>query len=175
MTKNKLIHIKQVINYNKTKMQATLEDWDVCPFDLDEIQYQRDNDLAFQDYVNTLDNNRSKDWYQYESCFSYHITDDMIEKYVEYCRRPENKKIISELQEDSYKITQKIEEVEEKIKNIAKKKHSGSNPKLMVHLNKHISILENKKEKLRKEFRDNNNKLDAYDINTFILKHYKRA
>ena len=132
-------------------MQATLEDWDVCPFGLDEIQYQRENDIAFQDYVITSDSDKSKDWYTYDDIdygnFSYNITDDIFKKYVEHCKQPENKKVLITLQDDVYKITQEIEVVDAKIDKIAKKRtHS---PKLLGHLNKHISLLQKKKKQIR--------------------------
>ena len=167
-------------------MQTIIEDWDVCPFGLDEIQYQqenniayqRENDIAYQDHVATFDVDRSKDWdfdLDY-GCFSYRITDNVINEFVKYCRQPQIKEVISTLQTDNYKITEKIEVIDTKINKLLRSKRNVQtpNPKSLGSINKHISLLQEKKDKLSNKLSHNDKKLEVYNIENFMLYHYKK-
>lgn len=150
-------------------MQANIEDWDVCPFGLDEIQYQRDNDIAYQDYVQTLDSDRSKDW-DFDLDYGC-ITNDIFDKFVKYCKQPQIKEVISTLQADTYKITKKIEVIDTKIDALLIKKANMQNSKMRGHVNKHINLLQRKKNILNNDLSQNDKNLDVYSIENFMLKN----
>ena len=170
-------------------MQTIIEDWDVCLFGLDELrqyqqdndityQYQRENDIAYQDYVAAFDVDRSKDWdsdFDYD-CFSHHITDDVCDKFLKYCRQPQIKEVITTLQTNNYKITEKIEVIDTKINKLLRSKRNVQNPnsKSLGSINKHISLLQEKKDKLNNKQNHNDKRLEVYNINNFMLYHYKK-